>query len=432
MLEPDPINLSATSFWAQPMPAREAAFAELRRERPISWHDAPEAVLIDPEESTGGYWAVVGHDDVRTVSRDPETFCSGLGVLFEDSPPEMLEASMSFIAMDAPRHTKLRQLVSSAFTPRQVRKISDQITSDARRIVDDVAGRGACDFVEDIAKRLPMMTIWRMMGASPADFDRLTATADVLVGWNDPEVMGGREPIEALFEAVLALTADALELAESRMSHGADDLMTALVCAEVDGDRLTEAEISAFFVLLAVAGNDTTRHTTSHAMKALCDFPEQRKVLCEDLGGRIETAVEEFVRWATPVMVFRRTATRDTEIRGVPIAAGDKVVLFYTSANRDEQAFADPGRFDVLRSPNHHVGFGGGGPHYCMGAALARLQLKALFTELLTLLPNLRVGGPEPLIGNFINGIKRMPCEFTPREALVQEIGTTSAPSNAQ
>src|SRR2546428_314807 len=313
MHAPDPIDLSATSFWAQPMPAREAAFAELRRERPISWHGPPEAVLIDPEESTGGYWAVVRHDDVRTVSRDSETFCSGLGVLFEDSPPEMLEASMSFIAMDAPRHTKLRQLVSSAFTPRQVRSISEQIAADARGIVNDVADRGECDFVEDIAKRLPMMTIWRMMGAPPADFDRLTATADVLVGWNDPEVMGGREPIEALFEAVLALTADALALAESRASDGTDDLMTPLVRAEVDGERLTEAEISAFFVLLAVAGNDTTRHTTSHAMKALCDFPDQRDVLAGGLGGRSETAGGGVGSLAAAAVGFRRQAAPVTQ-----------------------------------------------------------------------------------------------------------------------
>jgi cytochrome P450 len=417
MREPDPIDLSARAFWAQPMLAREAAFAELRRERPISWQGPPESVLVEPEEGTGGYWAVVRYDDVRAISRNPETFCSGQGVLFDDAPPEMLEATQSFLATDAPRHTKLRGLVSSAFTPRQVARIGERITANARQIVDDVSARGECDFVEDIAKRLPMMTIWQMMGASPADHDRLTTTADVLVGWNDPEVMAGREPLDAMLESMLSLTGTALELAEQRRSAPADDLMTALVQAEVDGERLTDDEIGAFFVLLAVAGNDTTRHTTSHAMTALCDFPDQRAVLVEDLEGRIETAVEEFVRWATAVMDFRRTATRDTEVRGVPIAAGEKVVMFYTSANRDEAAFEDPGRFDVLRSPNHHVGFGGGGPHYCMGAALARLQLKSIFIELLTQLPDLQVGEPEPLIGNFINGIKSMPCTFTPVHA---------------
>jgi cytochrome P450 len=417
MRAPDPIDLSARAFWAQPMPAREAAFAELRRERPISWQGPPESVLVEPEEGTGGYWAVLRYDDVRTISRDPENFCSGRGVLFDDAPPEMLEASQSFLATDAPRHTKLRGLVSSVFTPRQVARIAERIAANARQIVDDVSALGECDFVEEVAKRLPMMTIWQMMGASPEDYDRLTITADVMVGWNDPDVLAGREPLDAMFESMLSLTGAALELAEARRSVPADDLMTGLVQAEVDGERLTDAEIGAFFVLLAVAGNDTTRHSTSHAMKVLCDFPDQRDILREDLEGRIETAVEEFVRWATPVMDFRRTATRDTELRGVPIAAGEKVVLFYTSANRDEAAFEDPGRFDVLRSPNHHVGFGGGGPHYCMGAALARLQLKAIFTELLTRLPDLRVGEPEPLIGNFINGIKRMPCTFTPAQA---------------
>jgi cytochrome P450 len=212
----------------------------------------------------------------------------------------------------------------------------------------------------------------------------------------------------------LTLTAAALDLAEKRRSAPGEDLMTALVQAEVDGERLTEEEISAFFVLLAVAGNDTTRHTTSHGMRALCEFPTQRQLLTEDLPGRIETAVEEFVRWATPVMTFRRNATRDAELGGQAIGAGEKVVMFYVSANRDEQAFEHPDRFDVLRSPNRHVGFGGGGPHYCLGASLARTQLRAIFTELLTRLPDIEVGEPEPLVGNFINGIKRMPCRFTP------------------
>ena len=212
----------------------------------------------------------------------------------------------------------------------------------------------------------------------------------------------------------MTLTAAALDLAEERGSAPGEDLMTSLVQAEVDGERLTEEEISAFFVLLAVAGNDTTRHTTSHGLRALCEFPDQRRLLTDDLEGRIETAVEEIVRWATPVMTFRRTATRATEVRGQPIAEGEKVVLFYISGNRDETAFDHPERFDVLRSPNRHVGFGGGGPHYCLGASLARTQLRAIFTELLTRLPDIEAGEPEPLVGNFINGIKRMPCRFTP------------------
>jgi cytochrome P450 len=376
---------------------------------------------------------VVRYDDVRSVSRDPQTFCSGKGVLFDDVPEEFLEASQSFLATDAPRHTSLRRLVSSAFTPRQIGRISEEISANARRIVDELPESGECDFVEVIAKRLPMMTIWQMMGAPPSDHAGLTASADVLVSWNDPEVMAGRDPADAMFESILALTAAALSLAEDRRSHPADDLMTALVEAEVEGERLTDAEIGAFFVLLAVAGNDTTRHTTSHAMKALCDFPDERRALREDLDGRIEAAVEEFVRWATPVMTFRRTATRDAEIRGQAIAEGEKVVLFYTSANRDETAFADPGRFDVRRDPNHHAGFGGGGPHYCMGAALARLQLKSIFTELLTRVPDLEVGEPEPLVGNFINGIKRMPCTYGTKmpSSMNSVLGTVEATPSA-
>lgn len=410
----DPIDLSAHAFWEQPAGERDAAFARLRRERPISWHGPPESVLLEQDELTGGYWAVTRYDDVRAVSRDPRTFRSGEGVLFEDAPEEMLEATQSFLAMDAPRHTKLRGLVSAAFTPRQVTRIGEQIRSHARRIVDDVAPLGECDFVEHVAARLPMMTIWSMVGVPESQHLSLTLSADALVSWNDPDVVGDREPVELLFEGVLALTAAALELAEQRRGDPTEDLMSALVQAEVEGERLTDAEISAFFVLLAVAGNDTTRHTTSHALRALCEFPDQREILMQDLDGRIETAVEEFVRWASPVMTFRRTAACDTQLRGQAVAEGEKVVLFYRSANRDEAAFEHPERFDVLRSPNHHAGFGGGGPHYCLGAALARMQLGAIVGELLTRLPDIEVGEPEPLVGNFINGIKRMPCHFTP------------------
>lgn len=376
----------------------------------MSWQRAPEPVLIEADESTGGYWALVRHDDVRAVSRNAKLFCSGRGVMFEDAPEEMLEASQSFLAMDAPRHTKVRGLVNAAFTPRRVKQIEDRIQANARRIVDELIERGDCDFVEHVAARLPMMTIWDLMGLPEERREEITHAADLLVSWNDPEMVGDAEPAALIFEGVVTVTGAALELADERRSNPADDLMTALVESEIDGERLTEAEIGAFFVLLAVAGNDTTRHTTSHGLRALTEHPDQRAVLLEDLDGRIETAVEEMVRWATPVMTFRRTATEDTELRGQPIAEGDKVVLFYTSANRDEEAFREPGRFDVLRSPNHHVGFGGGGPHYCLGASLARTQLRSIFTELLTRAPAIEAGEPERLVGTFINGIKRMPC----------------------
>lgn len=408
------IDLSAPEFWQLPALEREAAFAVLRRESPVSWQRPAPTPLQTSDEPPTGYWAVVRHEDVREVSRNPETFCSGQGVMFEDADPEMLEASMSFLAMDAPRHTKVRGLVNAAFTPRQVKRIEDQIAGHARRIVGELAPLGECDFVSQVAQRMPLMTISEMMGVPEDERERVRHLADELVGWNDPEVLAGRDPLEMNFQNVLDLTAVALEMADRRAEDPQDDLMTALVQTEVDGERLDPGEIGAFFVLLSVAGNDTTRHTTSHALRALTEFPDQRELLLEDLEGRIAGAVEEFVRWATPVMTFRRTATRETELRGQPIAAGDKVALFYTAANRDEEAFDGPERFDVLREPNRHVAFGGGGPHYCLGASLARAQLRCLFRELLTRLPDIEAGEPEPLVGNFINGIKRMPCRFTP------------------
>ena len=405
-MQPDPIDLSALDFWARTPDEREEAFAELRRDRPVSWHGPFESVLVEPDESTGGYWALTRYEDVRHASRNPRTFCSGRGVMLDDAPPEFLEASQSFLAMDAPRHTKVRGLVNASFTPRQVARIEDRIAANAKLIVDELVERGDCDFAEHVAGRLPMMTIWDLMGLPESQREEITRAAYELVSWNDPDVLAGREPVEVMFESIMTVTRAALELADHRRAHPGDDLMTELVTQEIDGERLTDDEIGAFFVLLAVAGNDTTRHTTSHALKALTDHPDQRSVVLEN----IDTAVEEFVRWATPVMTFRRTATEDTEIRGVPIAEGDKVVLVYSSANRDEEAFDDPRRFDVTRSPNHHAGFGGGGPHYCMGASLARTQLRAIYTELLRRVPDIEAGEPVRLVGNFINGIKTMPC----------------------
>jgi cytochrome P450 len=401
------VDLSSLEFWTLPPAEREELFARLRAEAPVTWHRQPESQLLPESEGTGGYWAVVRYDDVRAVSRDPARFCSGRGVMFEDIPAEMLEASQSFLAMDDPRHATLRKLVAEGFKPRAVERIEDGIRADARTIVDELDPDG--DFVEAAAKRLPMMTIMRMLGVPEPDQGPVMWGVDAAVSWNDPEFLGDRTPLEVVAESMGIMTELAFRLCAERRERPADDLITDLVQAEVDGERLTDAEIGAFLVLLSVAGNDTTRHTTSHAMRALCDFPEQRALLLDDLDGRIDTAVEEFVRWASPVMTFRRTATRDTEIAGESIAAGEKVVMFYPSANRDETVFARPNELDVARDPNRHVGFGGGGPHFCMGAPLARMQLKAIFTELLGRHPALEVGEPAYVVGNFVNGIGRMP-----------------------
>ncbi|MBW0116459.1 cytochrome P450 [Pseudonocardia abyssalis] len=412
----DPIDISSHAFWAKSPAEREPAFAELRRERPLSWHRPAETDLL-PDPDAPGFWALVTHADIVAVSRDAETWGSGQqygGVMLEDVPEDVLEAAHSILAMDAPRHTVSRRVISSVFTPRRVARIGDQIREQARRIVDDIAPLGEIDFVEAVAARLPMWTVSQMIGIAEADRERVARAANALVAWNDPEFVGDGDPMGVLLDGLMTLHTAAFDLVEKRRAAPADDLITALVQAEVEGARLTEEEIAAFFVLLCVAGNDTTRQTASHSVLALDRNPEQRAALMEDFDGRIDGAVDEFVRWASPVLTFRRTARRDTEIRGQHIAAGERVVMFYLSGNRDETVFADADRFDLARRPNPQIGFGGGGPHFCLGSHLARMQLRALFDELLHRLPDLTVGEPEHLAGNFINGIKRLPVRFTP------------------
>jgi cytochrome P450 len=409
-------DLGSLEFWGQPAEVRDRYFERLRREDPISRHEPPEDILgLDTGEERKDYLAIVRYEDIRRISRDPATFRSGDGVQFGDAPQELLEASQSFLAMDAPRHGKLRGLVSSAFTPRQVARIEDGIRFHAKRIVDEAAPTGGGDFVELIAKRLPLQTISDLLGVPEADRERVMGAADMLISAADPEVFGDRQPIEVLGGALWTLTEFATDLAKHREQHPADDLMTALVQAEVDGERLTHAEIAAFLVLLSVAGNDTSRHTTSHALRALTLNPDQRKLLLDDLDARLPDAVEEFVRWASPVMTFRRTTTREVQLYDETLPPGEKVVLFYHSGNRDERAFDEPWKFDVTRNPNRHLGFGGGGPHYCMGASLARTQLQAIFGEMMRVIPDIEAGEPELLRSAFIHGIKRMPCTFTAR-----------------
>lgn len=408
----DPVDLSSRAFWSTSADEREVSFAELRAERPVSWHPPVEdALMQDPDDP--GYWAVTRHADVVAVSRNNEVFLSGKGVLFENIPVELLEASQSFLAMDPPRHTQIRKVVSAAFTPRQVRRIEDSIKANAAAIVAELreAGSGA-DFVDLCAKELPIRTLSDMVGIPESERQQVAHAADAMVSWGDPVYLAGRNPMEVLVEAQMYMHQVAQTLAAERRENPGDDLISALVHAEVDGEHLSDFEVSAFFVLLAVAGNDTTRQTVSHAMKALTDFGDQRAWLTEDFDNRIGTATEEFVRWATPVMTFRRTAAVDTEIRGQHIAAGEKVVMFYASANWDTDVFDHPERFDLSRKPNPQIGMGGGGAHYCLGANLARTQLRAIFSELLTQLPDLQVSDPAYVAGNFIHAIRSMPATF--------------------
>jgi cytochrome P450 len=411
--DPASVNLSSLAFWQLPEDEQEQGFALLRREAPIAEMPPIEDELAAiPQEDPTGYRAIVRYDDIKRISRDPQRFSSAEGVVAGDVPLELREATLSFIAMDAPRHTKLRGLVSSAFTPRRVAQIEEGIRLAAKKIVAEARPAGGGDFVSLIAKRLPLQTISDMIGVPDADRERVVNAADTIVSVGDEQFLAGREPLATLGEAIWTLSQFATEMAAHREQHPGDDLMTALVQAEIDGERLTHAEISAWLVLLSVAGNDTTRHTTSHAMRALTLNPDQRAYLQDDLDARLPIAVEEFVRWATPVLHFRRTVTAPVELHGEVLEPGDKVVMFYLSGNRDETAIEDPYRFDVTRDPNYHLGFGGGGPHYCLGASLARTQLRSIFGELLTQLPNIEVGEPDPLAGSFIRGVKRMDCSL--------------------
>jgi cytochrome P450 len=408
----DAVDVSSHAFWATTAVERERTFAVLRAQRPVSWHPPVEDNLIDDPNDTG-FWAVTRRADIVAVSRNSEVFLSGKGVMFATIPEELLEASQSFLAMDAPRHTKLRKLAHAAFTPRQVRRIEDSIYANAKVIVEELraAGSGA-DFVDLCAKELPIRTLSDMMGIPESERQQVAHAADAMVSWADPVYLDGRNPLEVLVQNQMYLHQVAGSLAAQRREHPGDDLFSSLVTAEVDGDRLTDAEVAAFFVLLAVAGNDTTRQTISHGLKALTDFPGEKNWLLEDFDNRIGTAVEELIRWATPVMTFRRTAAIDFELGGQAIRAGEKVVMFYSSGNWDEAAFDQPERLDLSRSPNPHIGMGGGGQHFCLGAQVARVQLRALFGELLRQVPDVQAGEPAYVAGNFIHAIRSLTCTF--------------------
>jgi cytochrome P450 len=410
-----PIDVSSKAFWSMTSEERDRRFARLRAEDPVSWQRPVEdAVAPDPHDP--GYWALVKHADIVKVSRDAKTFISGQGVMFDLLTPMFLEMSQSFLAMDAPRHDYLRRLISSAFTPRRIQRIDEQIKVAAREVVDSFAGdpSGELEFVSQCAELLPVRLFCDMFGV-PGELRAQTAKAAAdIVSWADPEALAGRSPAEIQLGAAEVLHGIAARIIAERRKDPADDLFTNLVQAEVDGERLTDAEIGSFFVLLSVAGTDTTKHTSSLTVKAMTDFPDQRDWLREDYDNRIRTAVEEFVRYASPVMTFRRTAVEEVELGGKKIIPGDKVVLFYSSGNRDADVFADPDRFDLSRDPNPHLGFGGGGAHFCLGNQLAKGALRALFRELLTRIPDFEAGTPDLLGTNFMRGVKRLPFRFTP------------------
>ncbi|MCD2189744.1 cytochrome P450 [Actinomycetospora soli] len=411
-------DISSKAFWSATGEERERTFARLRARGTITWHPPMEDSLLDDPEDFG-FWAVTTYDDLVEVTRRPDDFLSGPGILMESAPHEFVEAAQSIIGMDPPRHTKMRRLVSAAFTPKQMRRIDDRIAANARTVVDNLleraeAGGGTAEFVAECAELLPMHNINDMMGVPDGDRQEANREMKVLVGWQDPELVGTtqEERLGRMFQAIVTTHQLCTRLANERREEPQDDLITALVEAEVDGEKLTDADIAAFFCLLTIAGTDTTRQSTSHGLRALTDHPDQRAWLLEDLENRVAPAVEEIVRWATPIMTFRRTAARDLEFRGQQVTAGDKVVMFYSSANRDETRIERPHELDLSRHPNPHVSFGGGGIHHCLGNQLARFQLRALFTELLTRAPHIAAGEPELMPGNFFHVVKRMPAHL--------------------
>jgi cytochrome P450 len=402
-------NISDDEFWNQPFDKRDATFARLRAADGLSWHP-PLKAMYGAEES--GFWALTRRSDIVHTSQHPEMFSSAQGVALNPVPLEIQRISTFFLTMDPPQHTLYRRLISSTFTPRQLKRIEDQIHNNAVHIVDDLIGVGEVDFVKACSSRLPMLTIAEMLGVAADQRERVAQAGENIFSASDEEYVSPEKHMEFVFGELQFLIQTAVELAQLRRKTPADDLMTSIVDAEVEGHRLSDDEIGALMILLTSAGNDTTKQTTTHAMKALVEHPEQRAWLMADFDNRIGPAIEEFVRWTSPVMQFARVAKQDTEIAGQTILAGEKLGLFYCSANRDESAFPEPAAFNLARPTNPHLGFGGGGPHYCLGAQLAKMQLRNLFDQLLTRLDHVEFGEPAYLRSSFVHGIKRLPANI--------------------
>jgi cytochrome P450 len=390
-----------------------ATFDRLRRDDPVSWWD---------EADGGGFWAVTRYDDVLEVSRQTERFSSASGIRLEEMDPDELEARRTLMEMDPPGHTGYRRLVSRAFTRKEVALYEEAIRALAKEVVDEAQGSPRLDFVDLVARPLPMRMLARLLGLADADGSWLVTRGDALLANTDPEftdfvvdqvdttayrLLPFRSPVSAeLFDY-------ARRAGEKRKDRPGDDLLSLLLRPMPDGEHLTEAEFQNFFTLLVAAGNDTTRFTMAAGMKALIERPELLRSLNAD-PARLTSTIEEILRWSSVTMHFRRTARSDTEMRGKSIRAGDKVLIWFVAANFDSGQFVDPYHFDPDRAPNDHLTFGRNSPHLCLGAHLARIELKVLFQELLPRIESVRIDGPtERLRSNFINGIKHLPVEIS-------------------
>jgi methyl-branched lipid omega-hydroxylase len=407
------LDLSQNEFWMKPPAERYAAFAQLRAMPAPPYFATPENPFGEDDR---GYYALVRHADVVDASRNAEVFSSAAGATsLVDLPVEFNEYFGSMINMDDPRHARLRRIVSRAFTPKMIKKFEEDVQRTATGIVDDLLQTGPCDFVQHVSARLPLKIICEMMGVGDDYYAMVLKNTNIILSGADPEFLSEdmNEAITQILTAGQDLANLVTGLAERSQVSPGDDLVSALATANIDGEQLTPAELASFFILLVVAGNETTRTAISHSLCLLTDHPDQRALLMADFEARIAPAVEEIVRYVSPVIWMRRTLTRDTVMNGHAYREGDRAVLFYQAANRDESVFRCASEFDITRSPNPHVGFGSAGPHFCLGAHLARREITAMLRELLTRVPDIRyTSEPDYLLSSFINGIKHLPCEF--------------------
>ena len=394
-VNPDHINLSDPEFWKAPRDHRESVFSTLRKEAPVKFF--PEIELMNFPVGPG-YWALTKHEDIWQASRNPDLFQSGKGTNIPDLTIELNEFFGSMISMDDPKHVRLRTIVSKGFTPKEIARIEEYVKIKARTVVDTVIekfGDSEFDFVENIAAPFPLQIICEMMGIPQSDEKQILDWTNVILGAGDPDFGG---TLENLINVVLEIFAYAQALGEDRLKTPKDDLTSIMMHAEVDGERMSPQEFGSFFILLVVAGNETTRNAISHGMLELTRLPDERAKWFGNFEANTKTAVEEIVRWASPVIHFRRTATRDTEIRGVKIKAGEKVVMWYNSGNRDEEIYENPHQFDIARTlAPAQVGFGAGGPHFCLGAPLARLEAQVAIGTLLRRFPALTLAAERPI-----------------------------------
>lgn len=408
-------NLIDSLFWIRPESEIRREITRLQAEAPLDWFE--EVMAEDfPLHAGPGYWAVTRHADIAEVSRNPQIYSSAAGITVTDTPPEFNEFFSSMIGMDDPRHARLRRIVSKGFTPRMLARLEDSVQGIAGEVIDQVAERGECDFVSDVAAALPLRIVCDLMGIPESEYDMVFDCTNVILGISDPEFQTeGVDFLTALLTAGGDLATLMGEVAAAKRGGDGTDLTSVLVNADLEDDQLTDSDLASFFVLLVAAGNETTRNAISWGLDFLTKNPDQRAIWAADFEGVAPTAIEEIVRLASPVTYMRRTVTQDTVLSGQDLAAGEKVCMFYLVANRDPSVFVDPLKFDVLRDPNPQYGFGGPGPHFCLGAHLARREMTVMFREIFDRIPDIHaVGEPDRLQAAFIHGVKHLPAEFTP------------------